>query len=71
MQKRAAVKKFPASRLNQGFDDLFSMVKLQPIALTKNRQIVAYLISASAYETLIKDSTMNRQIVDLLNIRAT
>jgi PHD/YefM family antitoxin component YafN of YafNO toxin-antitoxin module len=71
MQKRAAVKKFPASKLNQGFDDLFSMVKLQPVALTKNHQIVAYLISASTHEALINDSTINRQIVDLLNIRAT
>ena len=47
------------------------MVKLQPVALTKNHQTVAYLISASTYEALINDSTINRQIVDLLNIRAT
>jgi len=47
------------------------MVKLQPVALTKNHQIVAYLISASTHEALINDSTINRQIVDLLNIRAT
>lgn len=54
MHKKAAVKKLPASKLTQDFDGVFSMVKLQPIALTKNRRIAAYLISASTYEALIE-----------------
>ncbi|OYY21193.1 MULTISPECIES: hypothetical protein [unclassified Polynucleobacter] len=71
MPKKLAVKKIPASKLNQDFDGVFDLVKLQPIGLTKNGRITAYLISASAYEALIKNLTSNYQVEGLLNIRAT
>ncbi|WP_215299374.1 hypothetical protein [Polynucleobacter sp. AP-Nino-20-G2] len=71
MPKKSAVKKIPVYKLNQDFDGVFGLVKLQPIGLTKNGRIRAYLIPSSTYEALIKVSTINRQTVDLLNIRAT
>lgn len=71
MSKKLAAKKIPASKLNQDFDGVFDLVKLQPIGLTKNGRVTAYLISASTYEALIKNLTINYQAKDLLNIRST
>ena len=71
MSKNFPVKKISTSELNKDSNGVFDLVKLRPIGLTKNGRITAYLISASTYEALIKNLSINYQIEDLLNIRST
>lgn len=71
MTKKFSVKKISTSELNKDFDGVFDLVTIQPIGLTKNGRVTAYLISASTYEDLIKNLVINYQIEDVLNIRST
>lgn len=71
MNKNLAIKKISLSRLNRNFDAVFNSLISEPVALTKNGRITAYLISASAYRALIQNAEMHNQIQDLFNIRAT
>jgi PHD/YefM family antitoxin component YafN of YafNO toxin-antitoxin module len=71
MNKNLAIKKISLSRLNRNFDAVFNSLISEPVALTKNGRITAYLISASAYESLIQNAGVSNQIEGLFNIRAT
>lgn len=59
------------SRLKNESGDALKPLNKRPLAITRYGKIVAYLLPADAYRSLLQDSKLNHQDSGLLNIRAT